>query len=231
MFFIRKSPCGRITFNCTMEQQCVWGMKLLKTQIKLKDNEELDINDGNLWSILVCKINIDSEDKLRFTPSPHLQIHQQGHQHSCGHRPARWAGCREESKPSINSEPQHQLITLTWQENELFEVSFSGTFREFVREPLKLQLRNSKVCFISACWTDFWGPSLHHLRRVLDHSGEGVLALYCTLHRADWGVETSRSSCRDPTSSLVERSECGRGVRVLSVHRALQSAADALRSE
>lgn len=43
------------------------------------------------------------------------------------------------------SSPQHQLITLTWQEPELFEVSFTGTFREFVREPLKLQLRNTKV--------------------------------------------------------------------------------------
>lgn len=52
-----------------MEQQCVWGMKLLKTQIKLKDNEELDINDGNLWSLLVCKTNINSEDKcVSFSP-------------------------------------------------------------------------------------------------------------------------------------------------------------------
>lgn len=40
---------------------------------------------------------------------------------------------------------QHQLISLSWEESDLFEVSTSCTFREFVREPLKLQLRNTKV--------------------------------------------------------------------------------------
>lgn len=46
-----------------MEQQCVWGVKFLKTQIKLKDSSEININDGNLWSIVVSKANQDSEDK------------------------------------------------------------------------------------------------------------------------------------------------------------------------
>ena len=59
----RKAPCGRIAFNCTMEQQCVWGVKFLKTQIKLKDSSEINMNDGNLWSIVVSKANQDSEDK------------------------------------------------------------------------------------------------------------------------------------------------------------------------
>lgn len=40
---------------------------------------------------------------------------------------------------------QHQLISISWQENELFVVSCNCTFREFVKEPLKLQLRNSAV--------------------------------------------------------------------------------------
>ena len=43
---------------------------------------------------------------------------------------------------------QHQLISLSWEESDLFEVSTSCTFREFVREPLKLQLRNTKVRII-----------------------------------------------------------------------------------
>lgn len=46
-----------------MEQQCVWGVKFLKTQIKLKDSSEINMNDGNLWSIVVSKANQDSEDK------------------------------------------------------------------------------------------------------------------------------------------------------------------------
>lgn len=64
LFTRRKAPCGRITFNCTIEQQCVWGVKFLKTQVKLKDSSEININEGNLWSIAICKTNIDSEDKL-----------------------------------------------------------------------------------------------------------------------------------------------------------------------
>ena len=65
----RKAPCGRIAFNCTMEQQCVWGVKFLKTQIKLKDSSEINMNDGNLWSIVVSKANQDSEDKYFFFSS------------------------------------------------------------------------------------------------------------------------------------------------------------------
>lgn len=52
-----------------MEQQCVWGVKFLKTQIKLKDSSEININDGNLWSIVVSKANQDSEDKYFFFSS------------------------------------------------------------------------------------------------------------------------------------------------------------------
>ena len=52
-----------------MEQQCVWGVKFLKTQIKLKDSSEINITDGNLWSIVVSKANQDSEDKYFFFSS------------------------------------------------------------------------------------------------------------------------------------------------------------------
>ena len=52
-----------------MEQQCVWGVEFLKTQIKLKDSSEININDGNLWSIVVSKANQDSEDKYFFFSS------------------------------------------------------------------------------------------------------------------------------------------------------------------
>ena len=73
---------------------------------------------------------------------------------------------------------QHQLISISWQENELFVVSCNCTFREFVKEPLKLQLRNSAVAFLSLrdC-VERERLALRGVRRVLDLDGEGVQSL------------------------------------------------------
>ena len=49
-------------------------------------------------------------------------------------------------------------MSLSWNENDLFTVGASCSFREFIREPLKFQLRNSKVCVLR---------SFHHRNPVL----------------------------------------------------------------
>ena len=38
-------------------------MNFHKAVVKLKDNMNMDINEGNLWSIVVYKTNVDGEDK------------------------------------------------------------------------------------------------------------------------------------------------------------------------
>lgn len=134
-----------------MEQQCVWGLKLLKTQIKLKDSGDVDITEGNHWSIQICKTNADSED--RYTPQHSLTGRYASADTSIPVVIDQVGELDAEKKVCIMSETdiQHQLIALNWQESELFEVSFSGTFREFVREPLKFHLRNTKVGLMVSC--------------------------------------------------------------------------------
>ena len=41
----------------------MWGVNFHKAVVKLKDNMNMDINEGNLWSVVVYKTNIDGEDK------------------------------------------------------------------------------------------------------------------------------------------------------------------------
>ena len=134
-----------------MEQQCVWGFKLLKSQIKLKDSGDVDITEGNHWSIQICKTNADSED--RYTPQHPLTSRYASTDTSIPVVIDQVGELDAEKKVQIINETdiQHQLIALNWQESELFEVSFSGTFREFVREPLKFHLRNTKVEWMVSC--------------------------------------------------------------------------------
>lgn len=64
---IRNAPCGRISFNCTIEQQCVWGMKFLKIMVRLKDSSEIDLTEGNLWRLVVSRSKIDGEEQYSST--------------------------------------------------------------------------------------------------------------------------------------------------------------------
>lgn len=61
-FINRKQPCGRISFNCTIEQQCVWGLRFSRATARLRDEGDLDLNEGNLWSLVVSMTKNEGEE-------------------------------------------------------------------------------------------------------------------------------------------------------------------------
>ena len=61
-FMNRKQPCGRISFNCTIEQQCVWGLRFSRATVRLRDEGDLDLNEGNLWSLVVSMTKNEGEE-------------------------------------------------------------------------------------------------------------------------------------------------------------------------
>lgn len=164
----RKQPCGRISFNCTIEQQCVWGLRFSRATVRLRDGDDLNLNDGNLWSLVVSMTKNEGEELYHSSDTSIPVVTNEVAELDADKKVAEIG----------RFYAQHQLISISWQENELFVVSCNCTFREFVKEPLKLQLRNSAVALLSLrdC-VERERLALRGVRRVLDLDGEGVQSL------------------------------------------------------
>lgn len=63
----RGNSTARISFNCTIEQHAVWSLKFMKAMVRLKYSNELNLVDGNLWSVVVSRTRNDGEDTFRST--------------------------------------------------------------------------------------------------------------------------------------------------------------------
>lgn len=63
----RGNPTARISFNCTIEQQAVWSLKFIKSIVHVKYSNELNLVDGNYWSLLVSRSRNDGEDTFHST--------------------------------------------------------------------------------------------------------------------------------------------------------------------
>ena len=63
----RGNPTARISFNCTIEQQAVWSLKFVKSVVHVKYSNELNLVNGNYWSLLISRSRNDGEDTFNST--------------------------------------------------------------------------------------------------------------------------------------------------------------------
>lgn len=97
-------------------------------------------------------------------------------------------------------------MTLSWSEDDLFTVGASCSFREFIREPLKFQLRNSKVIVLRPFhWLGIWYCWLSSCGWMLDITWEGLFLVSCSCWIQVLFVASSRSICRAPAPPMGYR--------------------------